>query len=120
MATIGALLAVIMIAVAAPGSALGARPSLPPVFADSALWVRAVSPGQSGVELAQDAASAGVRTLYVKAGDGARPEAQFSPALVSELRSAGATVCAWTFMYGSSPKAEAASQPLPCSRARNA
>jgi len=49
-----------------------------------------------------------VRTLYVKAAEGSSPEAQFSAALVSEMRSAGATVCAWTFAYGQNPSAEAA------------
>jgi hypothetical protein len=78
------------------------------VFAGTALWVREVSSGESGLALAGEAADAGVRTLYVKAGDGTSPEPQFSTTLVSELRSAGTTVCAWTFIYGSDPLAEAA------------
>jgi hypothetical protein len=96
------------IAGAAPNAALGARASVPHVFAGTTLWVREVASGETGVGLAGDAASAGVRTLYVKAGDGTSPEPQFSSALVGELRSAGTTVCAWTFMYGSDPAAEAA------------
>jgi hypothetical protein len=93
---------------AVPSAAHAARPPVPTVFAGTALWVREVASGETGLGLADDAASAGVRTLYVKAGDGTSPEPQFSSALVSEIRSAGTTVCAWTFMYGSDPPAEAA------------
>ncbi len=93
---------------ALPSAALAARPSVPAVFAGTALWVREVPSAASGLRLVEDAAGAGVRTLYVKAADGTSPEPQFSSALVSEIRSAGTNVCAWTFMYGSDPSAEAA------------
>jgi hypothetical protein len=102
------LLILIAIAGALPSAALAARPSVPAVFTGTALWVREVSSTENGLGLAQVAAGAGVRTLYVKAADGASPEPQFSTALVSEIRSTGTTVCAWTFMYGSDPTAEAA------------
>jgi hypothetical protein len=49
-----------------------------------------------------------MHTVYVKAAEGATAELQFSPALVGEMRAAGATVCAWTFAYGSEPASEAA------------
>jgi hypothetical protein len=92
---------------AAPSAAGAARSSVPRVFSGTALWVREVSAGKSGLALSEEAASAGVRTLYVKAADGIDPEPQFSSTLVSEMRSAGTTVCAWTFMYGLNPTAEA-------------
>jgi hypothetical protein len=100
--------ALVALAVAVPAPARAARPSIPAVFAGTALWVREVAPAQNGQDLVDDAARGGVHTLYVKAGDGIVPEPQFSAALVSEMRRAGATVCAWTFMYGSNPTAEAA------------
>jgi Putative peptidoglycan binding domain len=105
---LAALLAPAAIAALAPGGAGAAPQRVPAVFRGEALWVREVSAGESGRELAARAAAAGVRTLYVKAGDGVRPEPQFTAALLTEIRSAGASVCAWTFAYGSEPAAEAA------------
>jgi hypothetical protein len=43
----------------------------------------------------------------VNAAQGSTPNLQFSPALVGEMRAAGATVCAWTFVYGAEPVPEA-------------
>jgi hypothetical protein len=91
-----------------PSSGLAAESPVPRPFAGTALWVTQIAPAQSGQELVAAAAGAGVRTLYVKAAEGSSPEAQFSAALVSEMRAAGATVCAWTFAYGQNPSAEAA------------
>src|SRR5580693_692569 len=105
--TAGVLIALVSISGAIPGAALAARSNIPRAFAGTALWVRELPSGESGLELAADAAPSGARTLYIKAADGASPEPQFSSALVSEVRSTGMTVCAWTFMYGTSPSAEA-------------
>jgi len=105
---LAALLAPAAIAVLAPGGALAAPQRAPAVFRGEALWVREVPAGASGRELVARAAAGGVRTLYVKAGDGARAEPGFTAALVAEMRAAGASVCAWTFAYGSEPAAEAA------------
>jgi hypothetical protein len=91
-----------------PIPVLAAESPVPRPFAGTALWVTRIAPAQTGQELVAEAASAGVRTLYVKAAEGSSPEAQFSTALVSEMRAAGATVCAWTFAYGQNPAAEAA------------
>jgi hypothetical protein len=102
------VLALLAIDIAAPNSAPAARTFLPPAFAGTALWVKEVPPGESGLELAGAAVRAGVRTLYIKAGDGASAEPQFSATLVSEIHSSGVTVCGWTFAYGSNPAAEAA------------
>ena len=96
------------IAGALSSAALPARPLVPAVFAGTGLWVREVAPAENGLGLADEAASVGARTLYVKAADGTSPEPQFSLSLVSEIRSAGTNGCAWTFMYGSDPTAEAA------------
>ena len=98
----------LLAAAVAPARGLAAPSSLPRAFASPALWVRESSPLRSGRQLVTEAAQAGVGTLYVKAGDGATPELQFSSALVGEIRAAGATVCAWMFAYGSDPVAEAA------------
>ena len=92
----------------APTSGLAASRSVPEPFRGTALWINQLAPGQSGRELVAAAAPAGVRTLYVKAVDGSTAEAQFTTALVGEMRASGATVCAWTFAYGKEPSAEAA------------
>jgi hypothetical protein len=91
-----------------PSSGLAVESPVPRPFAGTALWVTQIAPAQSGQELVAAAAGAGVRTLYVKAAEGSSPEPHFSAALVSEMRAAGATVCAWTFAYGQNPSAEAA------------
>jgi hypothetical protein len=102
------LSALVVPAAAVPSPAMAARRSINAVFAGTALWVREIAPGQNGQDLVGEAARGGVHTLYVKAGDGIVAEPQFSSALVSEMQAAGASVCAWTFMYGSNPTAEAA------------
>lgn len=96
------------IGAAAPNRAMAATAPVPGAFLGTALWVTEVTPGQSGQALVAEAGGVGVRTLYVKAADGARAEPQFSTALVSEMRAAGASVCAWSFVYLQDPSAEAA------------
>ena len=90
------LSALVVPAAAVPRPAMAARRSINAVLAGTALWVREIAPGQNGQDLVGEAARGGVHTLYVKAGDGIVAEPQFSSALVSEMRAAGASVCAWT------------------------
>jgi hypothetical protein len=49
-----------------------------------------------------------VHTVFIKSSDGTGWWSQFSPGLVSTLKSAGLRVCAWQFVYGSRPSTEAA------------
>ena len=69
------------------------------------LWV---AHADEPAAIATQARAAKVGTVLVKAADGTTPEAQFNPVLVSALRAAGLTVCAWTFAYGAEPAGEAA------------
>jgi Putative peptidoglycan binding domain len=48
-----------------------------------------------------------VGTVYVKSGDGDDYWSQFSRSLVGALHRAGLSVCAWHFVYGDQPLAEA-------------
>jgi hypothetical protein len=48
-----------------------------------------------------------VGTVYVKSGDGSNYWSQFSRGLVGALHRAGLSVCAWHFVYGDNPAAEA-------------
>jgi hypothetical protein len=91
-----------------PTGGLAASASVPQPFTGQALWVNQVVPPQTGRALAGEAAGAGVKTLYVKAAEGASAELQFSAVLVGEMRAAGVRVCAWTFARGRDPVAEAA------------
>jgi hypothetical protein len=92
----------------APASGLAASTSVPQPFTGTALWVDQVVAPQTGLGLATEAAGAGVKTLYVKAAEGSSAELQFSALLVGEILAAGERVCAWTFVRGQQPLAEAA------------
>jgi hypothetical protein len=96
----------LVVAALTPRAARAAAPAAP--FAGTALWVAEVAPPQTGQALVAEAASAGVRTLYVKAADGASVEPGFTSALVEEMHAAGTRVCAWMFAYIQDPAAEAA------------
>jgi hypothetical protein len=50
----------------------------------------------------------GISTVFVKSGDGGSFWSQFSPTLVSTLHDGGLRVCAWQYVYGNNPTAEAA------------
>jgi hypothetical protein len=96
-------------ALAAPAPATArVRAARPSPFAGTALWITQVPPLSTPEQLAGEAAEDSARTLFIKAADGTTPELQFSAALVSGLRAAGVSVCAWTFAYGTDPPAEAA------------
>jgi hypothetical protein len=49
----------------------------------------------------------GIGTVYVKSGDGGDYWSQFSSGLVRDLHTGGLDVCAWQFVYGERPLAEA-------------
>jgi Putative peptidoglycan binding domain len=76
-------------------------------FAANALWLTSVPSQATPQSLSVEAAQAGTHTLFVKAGEGVTAEPQFSPPLVAALRGAGMSVCAWTFVRGLQPLAEA-------------
>ena len=75
-----------------------------------AMWIWYVSRSAGGnlAAIAADARAAGVDTLIVKAADGVTPWSQFNRRLVSTFRAHGLHVCAWQYVYGAHPVAEAA------------
>jgi hypothetical protein len=90
---------------ALPGSA-GARTS---AFANRGMWIWYVS-ASSGGSLSSIIATArayGVSTLFIKAGDGSSSWSQFNRSLVSTLHAHGLKACAWQYVYGNDPVAEA-------------
>lgn len=78
-------------------------------FAQRGMWIWEL-PATDGGNLATVIAQAkqyGIGTVFVKSGDGNAMWSQFNPTLVSELHAAGLHVCAWQYVYGNQPVAEA-------------
>ncbi len=84
-------------------------PATETAFDRQGMWVWYVdrSEGGSVPRILSRARRAGIGTVYVKAGDGGDPWSQFSPGLVEALHQGGLSVCAWQFVYGARPLAEA-------------
>jgi hypothetical protein len=73
-----------------------------------AVWVARPPQAIAPQQLVGEAGAAQARTLFVKAAEGGTPEPGFDAALAGTLRAAGIHLCAWTFVYGALPDAEAA------------
>jgi hypothetical protein len=71
------------------------------------IWYVERSEGGNVSRILARARRAGIGTLYIKAGDAGHTWSQFSRRLVGALKGAGLDVCAWQFVYGDSPVAEA-------------
>jgi len=108
-----ALTADTRIAFAATGGAAKAAALAPPSggtpFDRQGMWIWYVdrSEGGSVAGIVARAQQAGIGTLYIKAGDGGGVWSQFNQSLVTTLHQGGLDVCAWQFVYGDSPVAEA-------------
>jgi hypothetical protein len=78
-------------------------------FDRQGMWVWYVSHSEGGSvpTIVARAKRNDIGTVYVKAGDGGTYWGQFSTALVGALHAAGLDVCAWQFVYGDAPLAEA-------------
>jgi hypothetical protein len=78
-------------------------------FARQGMWIWYVDQSQGGSvpAIIATAHRHHVGTLYIKAGDGTTTWNQFNPTLVAELHRGGLKVCAWQFVYGEAPVAEA-------------
>jgi len=73
------------------------------------MWIWYVSKSEGGNldAIALRAKAAGMRTVFVKSADRGNVWQQFSPQLVADLHARGLRVCAWQFVYGEDPIAEA-------------
>lgn len=71
------------------------------------IWYVSRSDGGDPAAIAAQARLAGIKTLVIKSGDGASYWSQFSRSLVRALHAGGVNVCAWQYVYGSNPIAEA-------------
>ncbi len=71
------------------------------------IWYVSMSDGGDLSSIITDAHTYGVGTLFIKSGDGTGAWSQFNSQLVSTLHTAGLKVCAWQYVYGNNPTAEA-------------
>ncbi len=78
-------------------------------FAVRGMWIWYVSQSDGGnlASIIADARTYGIGTLLIKSGDGTGAWSQFNSQLVSTLHAAGLKVCAWQYVYGDNPTAEA-------------
>jgi hypothetical protein len=78
-------------------------------FDRQGMWVWYVSHSEGGSigNIIARAKRNDVGTVYVKSGDGSNYWGQFNRGLVQALHRAGLSVCAWHFVYGDNPVAEA-------------
>jgi peptidoglycan hydrolase-like protein with peptidoglycan-binding domain len=78
-------------------------------FDRQGMWVWYVSKSEGGSVPAMIARAKrnGIGTVYVKSGDGTTVWNQFNKQLVERLHRGGLDVCAWQFVYGDHPAAEA-------------
>jgi len=78
-------------------------------FDRQGMWVWYVSRSEGGSigAIVARAKRNDVGTVYVKSGDGGSYWSQFNRGLVDALHAAGLSVCAWQFVYGDAPLAEA-------------
>ena len=79
------------------------------VFDGNGMWIWYLDKSDGGNldAIAARANAAGIRTVYIKSGDGATYWSQFSPLVVGGLKQRGLNVCAWQFVYGNVPTDEA-------------
>ena len=92
-----------------PPAEVPAQPQGPSPFEGDGMWiwyVKRSSGGKPGA-IVKRARRSGIETIYVKAGDATKVWGQFSSSLVARLHAGGRKVCAWQFVYGRSPEAEA-------------
>ncbi len=87
-------------------------------FDRQGMWVWYVdrSNGGSIPAIVAQAKRAGIGTVYVKAGDGGTVWDQFNRPLVKALHRGGLDACAWQFVYGDAPVAEARAAAAAVSR----
>lgn len=81
----------------------------PSVWDGNGMWIWYLSRSEGGdpAAIAARARAHDVSTVFVKSGDGGSMWSQFSASAVAALKAEGLRVCAWPFVYGKDPAAEA-------------
>ena len=105
--------AVALLLCAAPASAQVSPEPEEPIgntgFDNPGMWIWYVSQSHGGdlTRIIRRARRSGIGTVYIKSGDAGDPWTQFNRPLVRRLHRGGLKVCAWQFVYGEHPAAEA-------------
>ena len=91
----------------APGALAGGKSPHP--YRGQGMWIWYVSKSSGGKlsRIAKKAKRRGIRTLYIKSSDGTNTWDQFTHGLVRYFHRHGMRVCAWQYVYGGHPAAEA-------------
>ena len=92
------------------GTGLGGSPS-GTAFDGNGMWVWVLGRTEGGNldAIIARARQHAIQTIFLKSGDGTNYwSSQFVPSVVGKLKAAGLNVCAWQYVYGKSPKSEAA------------
>ncbi len=78
-------------------------------YRGNGMWIWYVSRSSRGdpARIARKARRHRMRTVFIKSSDGGDAWSQFNRRLVSNLHARGLRVCAWQFVYGRHPSAEA-------------
>jgi hypothetical protein len=95
-----------------PASSVAVTPAAAPTgtaFDGNGMWIWYVSKSSGGDPQAiiAQAQAHGISTVFIKSADSTTWWPQFSPELVAALKGAGLRVCAWQYVYGTQPEAEA-------------
>jgi peptidoglycan hydrolase-like protein with peptidoglycan-binding domain len=87
-----------------------AAPAEATPFDGRGMWIWDVgrSAGGSPAAIGARGGANGIKTLFIKSGDGVTYWSQFSRSLVRSLSRWGLRVCAWQYVYGTYPATEAA------------
>jgi Putative peptidoglycan binding domain len=98
------LLACLAMGVSAPAAGAYSNP-----LAARGMWIWELSSSNGGnlSSIIARARRNKISTLIIKSGDGTSTWSQFNPSLVRTLHRAGLKVCAWQYIYGNQPVAEA-------------
>jgi peptidoglycan hydrolase-like protein with peptidoglycan-binding domain len=113
LAALGALAQLPAPAAAETGGAGGEVEEAPVLgstpFDRQGMWIWYVSKSEGGSipAIVARAKASDIGTVYVKSGDGGTVWSQFNKSLVTALHRGGLDVCAWQFVYGDHPAAEA-------------
>ena len=102
-------------ALPAPSPNLGAVAQginpVPTPFTGAGMWVVNLTDAEGGVpaSLINRAQQSRISTIFLKSADGTSSQgSQFSADLVTTMHQAGIRLCAWQYVYGTNPAAEAA------------
>jgi hypothetical protein len=71
------------------------------------IWYANRSSGGSPSAIAARARKSGIETVFIKSSDGTNYWSQFNAQYVRALQARGLNVCAWQYVYGNAPVAEA-------------